>query len=154
MRLPPLLLFVSAWLLLAPVATATTTCFDVPTSAAPRELLLCGNGVLDPGEICDDGNQLDGDGCSAFCSHFDALAGAATLAGSTSACPGGRTVLGGTASNTLFCGLRAVETSLDGSYVLLGDVGTLLRFDLFTDQTQGTITQLQASVLRPFQVPQ
>ena len=27
----------------------------------------CGNGVLDPGEACDDGNTLDGDGCSATC---------------------------------------------------------------------------------------
>jgi cysteine-rich repeat protein len=27
----------------------------------------CGNGVLDPGEQCDDGNNLDGDGCSADC---------------------------------------------------------------------------------------
>jgi len=25
----------------------------------------CGDGVLDPGEICDDGNDRDGDGCSA-----------------------------------------------------------------------------------------
>ena len=28
---------------------------------------LCGNGVVDPGEACDDGNQLDNDGCSATC---------------------------------------------------------------------------------------
>jgi cysteine-rich repeat protein len=27
----------------------------------------CGNGVLDPGEQCDDGNKLFGDGCSADC---------------------------------------------------------------------------------------
>src|SRR5262249_994154 len=27
----------------------------------------CGNGVLDPGEQCDDGNELDGDCCSSFC---------------------------------------------------------------------------------------
>lgn len=27
----------------------------------------CGNGVLDYGEVCDDGNQQDGDGCSADC---------------------------------------------------------------------------------------
>jgi cysteine-rich repeat protein len=27
----------------------------------------CGNGVLEPGETCDDGNPLDGDGCSADC---------------------------------------------------------------------------------------
>jgi len=27
----------------------------------------CGNGVLDPGEQCDDGNTVSGDGCSAVC---------------------------------------------------------------------------------------
>ena len=27
----------------------------------------CGNGVLDPAEICDDGNTTDGDGCNATC---------------------------------------------------------------------------------------
>jgi cysteine-rich repeat protein len=28
---------------------------------------FCGDGILDPGEECDDGNNLDGDGCSADC---------------------------------------------------------------------------------------
>jgi len=27
----------------------------------------CGNGVLDPGEACDDANRNSGDGCSQFC---------------------------------------------------------------------------------------
>lgn len=27
----------------------------------------CGNGVVDTGEECDDGNTVDGDGCSAAC---------------------------------------------------------------------------------------
>ncbi len=27
----------------------------------------CGNGIVDPGEQCDDGNQLDGDGCESDC---------------------------------------------------------------------------------------
>ena len=27
----------------------------------------CGNGILDPGEQCDDGNLIDGDGCSRYC---------------------------------------------------------------------------------------
>ncbi|HKQ97731.1 MAG TPA: DUF4215 domain-containing protein [Candidatus Polarisedimenticolia bacterium] len=30
-------------------------------------LLECGNHVIDPGETCDDGNTQDGDGCSAIC---------------------------------------------------------------------------------------
>jgi len=36
-----------------------------------RTLPNCGNGVLDPGEECDDGNTIDGDGCSATC-QFEA----------------------------------------------------------------------------------
>src|SRR5690606_19787950 len=28
---------------------------------------LCGDEVLDPDEACDDGNETDGDGCSASC---------------------------------------------------------------------------------------
>jgi cysteine-rich repeat protein len=28
---------------------------------------LCGNGVQDPGEACDDGNTTNGDGCTQFC---------------------------------------------------------------------------------------
>lgn len=28
---------------------------------------FCGDGVLDAGEMCDDGNMVDGDGCSAMC---------------------------------------------------------------------------------------
>jgi len=30
--------------------------------------LTCGNGTLDPGEECDDGNESDGDGCDRDCS--------------------------------------------------------------------------------------
>jgi cysteine-rich repeat protein len=29
--------------------------------------LFCGDGRIDPGEVCDDGNNRDGDGCSADC---------------------------------------------------------------------------------------
>src|SRR5512146_3505791 len=27
----------------------------------------CGDGIVDPGEVCDDGNKLSGDGCKADC---------------------------------------------------------------------------------------
>jgi len=33
----------------------------------------CGDGVLDPGEACDDGNTLDGDRCSADCRTLDSI---------------------------------------------------------------------------------
>ncbi len=31
--------------------------------------LTCGNGVIDPGEVCDDGNNQSGDGCPADCTE-------------------------------------------------------------------------------------
>ncbi len=76
------------------VAAATSrpsmmACFNVPSWHAGTERPLCGNGRLDPGEVCDDGNRNDGDGCASFCSHFDAMPAAATLAGATTPCPTG-----------------------------------------------------------------
>ena len=35
------------------------------------DCLICGDGILDPGEECDDGNTSDGDGCSAECQNED-----------------------------------------------------------------------------------
>lgn len=32
---------------------------------------FCGDAVADPGEVCDDGNNVDGDGCSANCKNFN-----------------------------------------------------------------------------------
>ncbi len=42
--------------------------FSAPADPFIEEAFVCGNGTPDPGEQCDDGNTLDGDGCSAFCS--------------------------------------------------------------------------------------
>lgn len=36
-------------------------------SSAHAQTPVCGNGVIEKGEACDDGNLLDGDGCSAVC---------------------------------------------------------------------------------------
>ena len=32
---------------------------------------LCGNGIFDSGEECEDGNQVNGDGCSTDCTIED-----------------------------------------------------------------------------------
>ncbi|MFH1425280.1 MAG: hypothetical protein ABIG28_00935 [archaeon] len=47
---------------------------DCGTCSDPEEIcqsgqcvVLCGNGVLDQGEECDDSNRLDGDGCDSMC---------------------------------------------------------------------------------------
>jgi cysteine-rich repeat protein len=39
------------------------TCANIDCGEGP----FCGDGNLDPGEECDDGNNIDGDGCSANC---------------------------------------------------------------------------------------
>jgi len=49
----------------------TIEAFDAPagcraTCVVPR----CGDGILDGGELCDDGNTRDGDGCSSTCRAF------------------------------------------------------------------------------------
>jgi cysteine-rich repeat protein len=41
---------------------------EPPVEVLPEEPLpVCGNGELEEGEECDDGNNIDGDGCSAAC---------------------------------------------------------------------------------------
>ncbi len=40
---------------------------DDPSCALSVACNACGNGQLDPGEACDDGNALDGDACSSRC---------------------------------------------------------------------------------------
>jgi cysteine-rich repeat protein len=35
------------------------------------QVARCGNGVLDPGEVCDDGDNLSGDGCSGDCQSLE-----------------------------------------------------------------------------------
>ncbi|TMQ14562.1 MAG: TonB family protein [Deltaproteobacteria bacterium] len=43
------------------------TCHDAECGEAPPAPPVCGNGVLETGEQCDDGNAADGDGCSSSC---------------------------------------------------------------------------------------
>jgi len=48
-------------------ATATRTPSNSGSPTASPTIGLCGNGDLDPGETCDDGNNVSGDCCSADC---------------------------------------------------------------------------------------
>ncbi len=54
------------------IGTSTGPCYSGPISATK-----CGNGVIDPLENCEDGNQADGDCCSARC-RLDAAGTACT----------------------------------------------------------------------------
>src|SRR6185436_19193618 len=44
-------------------ATVLGLIFALPAPA----MALCGNGVIEPPEICDDANLVDGDGCDSNC---------------------------------------------------------------------------------------
>lgn len=122
-------------------------CFDNMPAAAPPtsdEQPLCGNGVLDAGETCDDGNRDANDGCNAFCSAFDAMTTACTLAGRSTTCAFGNPRIGISPAQTIFCNLRAIDADPLGAYVVLADGGSLFRYDLFTDSTT-SIQRLPAS---------
>jgi cysteine-rich repeat protein len=48
-------------------STATPTRTDTPTVTPTTSSPVCGNGIVETGEQCDDGNTVDGDCCSAAC---------------------------------------------------------------------------------------
>jgi cysteine-rich repeat protein len=69
-----------------PTETPTPTVTPTPTetSTPPLSERECGNGVVEPGEQCDDGNPVDGDGCDEFCrieTAADPCVGVTPLAG-------------------------------------------------------------------------
>jgi cysteine-rich repeat protein len=78
---PKFLMGINAWhyvngdkaeTVLALNATVTLTAFDTPSSCRTNcTVPKCGDGVLDGGEVCDDGNTSSGDGCAANCASFE-----------------------------------------------------------------------------------
>ncbi len=44
---------------------------DVTAPTSDCHPTSCGNGTLDPGEVCDDGNNMSGDGCSSDCQQIE-----------------------------------------------------------------------------------
>jgi uncharacterized delta-60 repeat protein len=91
------------------------------TNFGPRDFLLtryfagdCGNGTLEPGEECDDGNTLDGDCCSQQCT-LDAAGTACTSDGD--ACTNDQCDAGGTCGHTaVTCALCETCDSAIGCY--------------------------------------
>ncbi len=47
--------------------TPTLVVTPTPSTTATPAVDICGNGILDPGEECDDGNVVGGDACAADC---------------------------------------------------------------------------------------
>ncbi len=151
--MPPLVVLLLA--LLAGQLRADDPCISMPLMAPPTavDLPLCGNGVLEAGELCDDGNRVGGDGCNAWCTGFDRMTKACTLAGqnANSQCnDGGRPPGSMSASTAAFCRLSAVAASPDGAFVVVADRGFLIRLELFTDNLESSLTTLPATLIQPF----
>jgi cysteine-rich repeat protein len=51
----------------ATTATAGSTSVGTTTAGSTGAPLTCGDGVVDPGETCDDGNDIDSDECTSQC---------------------------------------------------------------------------------------
>ena len=45
--------------------------WECPTAGACKRKVICGDGVIGPGEVCDDRNTIDNDGCNATCTVQD-----------------------------------------------------------------------------------
>ena len=140
---------------------ADDACIQQPSLSGPSvlDLPLCGNGVLDPGEVCDDGNRVGGDGCNAWCSAFDRITKVCTLAGQNSfyasSGPQKRCIsntLSLTLHNSLpvsqafFCSLSAIAASPSGSYIVVAEGGLLLRIDLYTDMGMSSVSVFPATI--------
>lgn len=54
----------------------------------------CGNGIVDPGELCDDGNIINGDGCAADCKSAEACGDGVVNTDAGEVCDDGNTVDG------------------------------------------------------------
>lgn len=54
---------------------SSETEMEAETTAPPPDLPSseCGNGIVEPGEACDDGNELDEDGCDTSCNEVPEL---------------------------------------------------------------------------------
>ena len=83
------------------------------TNIGNFSLSVCGDGVLDAGESCDDGNTLEGDGCSSTC-ELESVCGNGILEGNE-VCDDGNTIDGDNCSSTCdaenFCGDGVLNTS-------------------------------------------
>lgn len=135
----------------APLALANPSCeyiFSYKPSVE-YEFPLCGNGVKDPGELCDDGNRVDNDGCNSWCNMFDAFTGTCTMAGKNKACSNKMTEIDRfNAQQSVFCDLTCIDIHPNSSYVLLADDNRLLRYSLFTDKTTNLLEFLPVNQIK------
>ena len=96
-----------------PTATATSTATGTATatpSNTPTPTPYCGDGSIDAGEVCDDGNPLDGDGCDSTCLPSTACSFAHT---------GTQRFVGGCGAPTYATIQAAVDAALDGDVIVV-----------------------------------
>ncbi len=76
----------------------------------------CGNGLVDPGEVCDDGNITDGDGCSGDCRSAETCGNGIVDRAAGEVCDDGNTIGGDGCSadcrSNETCGNGIVDTSI------------------------------------------
>lgn len=103
----------------------------------------CGNGVIDGTETCDDGNQADGDGCSATCEAEPLLA--------ANACPGHALALAPQADGSRTATLSSTTTGRPNS-VKTSSCTTGTAADAVFAVTPDIDGRLSATVAGPFNV--
>ncbi len=93
-------------------------CPDPLQCAAVQKVCIsnsCGNGIVDPGELCDDGNIINGDGCAADCKSAEACGDGVTNTDAGEVCDDGNTVDGdGCSANCKsneVCGNGIIDTA-------------------------------------------
>jgi cysteine-rich repeat protein len=107
----------------------------------------CGNGVVDPGETCDDGNILNGDGCAADCKSKESCGDGVLNTDAGEVCDDGNTVDGDGCSadckSLEACGNGIVDTAkgevCDDGNTHAGKCGDGHGCETTADCTDGTL---------------
>ena len=116
----------------------------MPRSAALEPVFPpCGDGVLNPGEQCDDSNVIDGDGCDSNCTLTDCLNGIVTAG---EQCDDGNTVTGDGCDTQC---LVECPTAFVQSKVVIGHLNTPPGDDTLTLQATITLPSPLTPVLDP-----
>ncbi len=101
------------------VCASGIICPDPLQCAAVQQVCisnLCGNGIVDPGEVCDDGNIMNGDGCASDCKSQEKCGDGVVNTEAGEVCDDGNTVSGDGCSadckSNETCGNGIVDTAV------------------------------------------
>ena len=127
-----------------PSTTSTSTSTSTSTTNSP----LCGDGVVDAGEECDDGNLVDDDGCSMACTLEDEDTTSTTSTSTSTSTSGGPLCGDGVVGPGEECddGNTVDDDQCTNTCTLGGGTTTLLTTDSSgTDSTGSTSTTTTTS---------